>query len=100
MGWKGRRAWPDDHPDLKALTPAMVVVLDTPADRLVFAKELGADETLTVQSKVREMTGGRGAERGAGHRRHQSHVTNGRGDGQEDRAHHHGRSRRRDPSVQ
>jgi alcohol dehydrogenase, propanol-preferring len=51
---------------LKALTPATVVALDTTEERLAFAKELGADETMpsnpAAVKRVRDMTGGRGAD--------------------------------------
>jgi propanol-preferring alcohol dehydrogenase len=51
---------------LKALTPATTIALDTTAERLDLARELGADETMLSNSdaveKVRKMTGGRGAD--------------------------------------
>lgn len=51
---------------LKALAPATVVVLDATEDRLVTARELGADEALlsTPQAveQIRDRTAGRGAD--------------------------------------
>jgi propanol-preferring alcohol dehydrogenase len=51
---------------LKALTPAVVIAMDTTEDRLANAKRLGADETMLsgpeAAKQVRDITGGRGAD--------------------------------------
>ncbi|SMH46460.1 alcohol dehydrogenase, propanol-preferring [Rathayibacter oskolensis] len=52
---------------LKAITPARVVVLDLSDEKLALAREVGADETLRsddaeVVARIRELTGGEGAE--------------------------------------
>jgi NAD+-dependent secondary alcohol dehydrogenase Adh1 len=51
---------------LKAMTPAQVIVVDPNEKALALAKELGADETVKVESgyvdTVLEMTDGKGAE--------------------------------------
>lgn len=52
---------------LKATTTAQVIALDTKADRLEFAKRLGADETVLAGDdggvkRILEITGGRGAD--------------------------------------
>lgn len=52
---------------LKAITPARIVVLDISDEKLELAREVGADETLRsddagVVDRIRELTGGEGAE--------------------------------------
>jgi alcohol dehydrogenase, propanol-preferring len=51
---------------LRALTPAKVIAVDTSAEKLALAKEIGADETVQpgedAAERIRELTGGRGAE--------------------------------------
>lgn len=51
---------------LGALTSARLIAVDTSADKLALARELGADDTVepgeTAAAEIREMTGGRGAE--------------------------------------
>jgi propanol-preferring alcohol dehydrogenase len=51
---------------LRALSPARVIALDLGAEKLAFAKEIGAHEAVSsdadAPAAVREMTGGRGAE--------------------------------------
>ncbi|MDA8117567.1 MAG: NAD(P)-dependent alcohol dehydrogenase [Actinomycetota bacterium] len=51
---------------LKAVSPAKVIVVDTRAEALEFARSLGADETLIMgddtSARITELTGGQGAE--------------------------------------
>lgn len=52
---------------LKAITPARVIVLDISDEKLALARDVGADEVLRsddpdVVSRIRELTGGEGAE--------------------------------------
>ncbi|HWA55005.1 MAG TPA: NAD(P)-dependent alcohol dehydrogenase [Solirubrobacterales bacterium] len=51
---------------LRALSPARVIAVDTSAEKLAVARELGADEALEpgpeAAAQIRELTGGRGAE--------------------------------------
>ena len=51
---------------LRALSPAQVIAVDTSAEKLALARELGADETVEpdedAAGRIRELTGGRGAE--------------------------------------
>ncbi|MFJ8077623.1 NAD(P)-dependent alcohol dehydrogenase [Streptomyces sp. NPDC096176] len=51
---------------LRALSPVEIIVIDRSADALALAKELGADHTLVADGseteRVRELTGGHGAE--------------------------------------
>ncbi len=51
---------------LRALSPAQVIAVDTSAEKLALAREIGADETVEsgedAAERIRELTGGRGAE--------------------------------------
>lgn len=52
---------------LKAITPARVIVLDLSDEKLALARDVGADEALRsddpdVLSRIRELTGGEGAQ--------------------------------------
>ncbi len=51
---------------LRALSPAQVIAVDTSAEKLALAREVGADETVEpgeeAAERIRELTGGRGAE--------------------------------------
>ena len=51
---------------LRALTPARVIAVDTSAEKLALAREIGAEETVEAgegaADRIRELTGGRGAE--------------------------------------
>jgi alcohol dehydrogenase, propanol-preferring len=51
---------------LRALSPARVIAVDTSAEKLALAREVGADETVEsgegASERIRELTGGRGAE--------------------------------------
>jgi propanol-preferring alcohol dehydrogenase len=51
---------------LRALSPAKVIAVDTSAEKLALAREVGADETVEpgeeAADRIRELTGGRGAE--------------------------------------
>jgi len=51
---------------LRALCPAQVIAVDTSAEKLALAREVGADETLEpgegAAERIRELTHGRGAE--------------------------------------
>jgi propanol-preferring alcohol dehydrogenase len=51
---------------LRALSPARVVAVDTSAEKLALAREVGADETVEpgegAAERIRELSGGRGAE--------------------------------------
>ena len=51
---------------LRALSPAQVIAVDTSAEKLALAREIGADETVEAGEgaveQIRELTGGRGAE--------------------------------------
>lgn len=51
---------------LRALSPATVIAVDTSAEKLALAREVGADETVEsgegAAERIRELTGGRGAE--------------------------------------
>jgi propanol-preferring alcohol dehydrogenase len=51
---------------LRALSPARVIAVDTSAEKLALAREVGADETVEpgegAAGRIRELTGGRGAE--------------------------------------
>ena len=51
---------------LRALTPAKVIAVDTSAEKLALAREIGADEAVEpgdeAAARIRELTGGRGAE--------------------------------------
>jgi propanol-preferring alcohol dehydrogenase len=51
---------------LRALSPAQVIAVDTSAEKLALAQELGADETVeaggNAAERIRELTHGRGAE--------------------------------------
>jgi propanol-preferring alcohol dehydrogenase len=51
---------------LRALSPARVIAVDSSAEKLSLAREVGADETVQsgedAAERIRELTGGRGAE--------------------------------------
>jgi propanol-preferring alcohol dehydrogenase len=51
---------------LRAISPAKVIAVDTSAEKLALAREVGADETVEpgeeAADRIRELTGGRGAE--------------------------------------
>jgi propanol-preferring alcohol dehydrogenase len=51
---------------LRALSPTQVIAVDTSAEKLTLAREIGADETVEAgegaAERIRELTGGRGAE--------------------------------------
>jgi alcohol dehydrogenase, propanol-preferring len=51
---------------LRALSPAKVIAVDTSAEKLALAREVGADETVepgeNAAEQIRELTSGRGAE--------------------------------------
>jgi propanol-preferring alcohol dehydrogenase len=51
---------------LRALSPAQVIAVDTSAEKLALAREVGADETVEpgegAAEQIRELTGGRSAE--------------------------------------
>lgn len=51
---------------LRAISPAKVIAVDTSAEKLALAREVGADETVEpgegAAERIRELTGGRGAE--------------------------------------
>ena len=51
---------------LRALSPAQVIAVDTSAEKLALAREVGADATVEpgedAAAQIRELTGGRGAE--------------------------------------
>ena len=51
---------------LRALTPAQVIAVDSSAEKLALAREIGADETVEpgdeAAARIRELTAGRGAE--------------------------------------
>jgi propanol-preferring alcohol dehydrogenase len=51
---------------LKTLSPAQVIAVDTSAEKLALARELGADETMepggSAAERIQELTRGRGAE--------------------------------------